>query len=344
MLRKIPSAHPFYAVLAALLLLTGTAAAKTNIRMQAPPPGSTPYIIEVGIQTLLQRHLPVSIELTASKASTRSALDAARNQTDLYLSGPAISYFMSKGTSLYSGIKDAPKLYKNLRSILNFPLGRVHIMVHADSDITSLKGIKGKRVFLGPPGGMMTRNGIAIVEAATGYKPGRDYSLAKLDWHSGSDAFQNNQVALALAAGQVPDPLVQQISLLQNIRLLNIPKSALDKPSMKRVLATPGFTLQKIPAGAYGKHQVNTKPVTALATWVGIGTSKFMSEDLVYKITKTIFENIDELHKTASVTKVVNLENALKQMKTPLHPGALRYYREIGLKIPKNLIPPEAKK
>lgn len=322
-------------------LLAGQASAETNLRMQAPSPGSTPYVLEVAIQSLLQNRLPVKINLTAGKASTRSALDASKGATDLYLSSPAVSGYMKSGSKMFSGISDAPKLYKNLRGLFNFPLGQYHIVVHADSGITSLKQIKGKRVFIGPPGGAATVVAIAIIKGVTGYKPGVDYDMAKLDWTSGSQAFQDDQVALMIVPQLVPSPLLQQIALLQKIRLLDIPDKAFKSKPIAKLLTAAGYTRSTIPAGAYGDHQVNTKPVNAISSWVGIGTNKLLDEDLAYKITKTVFDNIETIHKTASFLGSVNIDNALKQMVTPLHPGAVRYYRERGITIPERLLPPK---
>lgn len=332
------------AVLMLAALVTGQASAETELRMQAPSPGSTPYILEVAIQSLLQSKLPVEINLTAGKASTRSALDASKGDTDLYLSAPAVSGYMKAGTKMFSGIEDAADLYKNLRGLFNFPLGQYHIVVHADSGITSLKQIKGKRVFIGPPGGAATVVSIAVIEGVTGYKPGVDYDMAKLDWTSGTQAFQDDQVALLIAPQLVPSPLLQQVALLQKIRLLDIPDAAFKSEPIARLVGAAGYTRSTIPAGAYGDNQVNTKPVNAISSWVGIGTNKFLDEDLAYQITKTVFDNIDTIHKTASFLGSVNIENALQQMNTPLHPGAVRYYRERGVKIPSELLPPEMAK
>src|SRR3546814_5920507 len=62
-----------------------------------------------------------------------------------------------------------------LRGVFNFPLGYYHIVVYADSGITRLQDVKGKRVFLGPPGGGATVNMAQMLEIVTGYKAGHDY-------------------------------------------------------------------------------------------------------------------------------------------------------------------------
>ena len=63
-------------------------------------------------------------------------------------------------------------------------------------------------------------------------------------------------------------------------------------------------------------------------------------DEAVYKITRTIFENLAALHEIHKATREVTLDNALTGLGAPLHPGAARYYREQGIEIPARLVPP----
>ena len=125
-------------------------------------------------------------------------------------------------------------------------------------------------------------------------------------------------------------------------RQLGIPDEAMDSEPMKDVLSLPGRTIMQIPPDIYGDNQVNTEAVNTVGTWVSLGTHKDVDEDLVYQITKTIFENLQTFHAAARFMEAVNLDNALRQMNGKLHPGALRYYREIGADLPESAVPPEA--
>ncbi len=325
--------------LAAALLSAGAATADSKIRMHTTSPGSSPYVFSVAVQKVLQNNMPVDINLTSGMASTRSTLDAAKGQVDLFIGSPSIDHFMSSGTGMFANMERAPELFKNVRQIMNFPLGPYHIMVHEDSGITSLKQIKGKRVFVGPPGGAATLVGLSIIEGVTGYEAGVDYQMARLDWKSGSQAFQDNQVDLYIAPTELPSASVEQVVLLQKVRFLGIPEDAMDSKPMKEVMALPGRTIMEIPPGIYGKNQVNEEPVKTVGTWVSLGTHKGVDEELVYQVTKNIFEHIDELHSAARFMESVNLDNALSQMVGTLHPGAVRYYREIGRDIPEDALP-----
>jgi TRAP transporter TAXI family solute receptor len=319
------------------------ASAQTLLRAQCGSPGSSSFVFMTTFQTIVQQNLPVQINVTSGAAATRSTLDAARDQLDLFISSPAINYYMSEGKEMFAKTKDAPELFKNIRSIVNFPLGPYHIVTYESSGIKTLKDLKGKRLFLGPPGGSATVVALAIMEGATGYKPGVDYEQARLDWTSGQQAFQDKQVDAIVVPTELPSPMITQFALLDKIRLISIPDDALTTAPMKKILAVPGRTMGEIKPGTYGPNQVNTEPTKVVESWVGLSTSKTMDEDLVYKMTKALFEHIDQLHASAPFMASITKDTALSQVNAPLHKGALKYYREIGLKIDPALIPPEAK-
>ena len=109
------------------------------------------------------------------------------------------------------------------------------------------------------------------------------------------------------------------------------------------MLAVPGRTIETIPVGIYGDNQVNTEDVKAVGSWIGIGTHADVPEETVYEVTKAIFDNLDTFHGAAEWMKAFDAEAALKEMNAPLHVGALRYFREAGIAVPDELVPPEAK-
>lgn len=229
------------------LLVAGHTMADTDIRMHTTNAGSSPYVFSVTLQSVLQKNLPVDVNMTAGMSSTRSTLDASKGQVDFFIGAPSINHFMSSGTGMFANMERAPELYKNVRQVMNFPLGPYHIMAAEDSGITSLKEIKGKRVFIGPPGGAATLVALSIIEGATGYQAGRDYKMAKLDWGSGSQAFQDGQVDLYIGPTELPSASIEQLVLLRKVRFLGIPDEAMDTEPMKEVLSLPGRTITEIP-------------------------------------------------------------------------------------------------
>ena len=83
--------------------------------------------------------------------------------------------------------------------------------------------------------------------------------------------------------------------------------------------------------------------MVAAATLFQMAVRKSLSEDRVYKMTKLTWDNIDEIYKTADGLRSIKKNKPFVGVNMPLHKGAIRYYREVGVKIPPRLIPAEAK-
>ena len=83
-----------------------------------------------------------------------------------------------------------------------------------------------------------------------------------------------------------------------------------------------------IPANTYGGQ---TADVATAAIPNFLVTQSGVSDELAYQMTKTLYENLDTLYAAHNAAKVIKRENAIKGMPIPLHPGAERYYREVGL-------------
>jgi len=323
--------------------IAGSAAAqdKKFLTMDSFPAGSTPGQFGIAFTQVVQKNMPVEIQVSVGKPATKSAIDAAKGKVDLFLTAPTINFFMQKQAAMYKKVKDAPELNKNLRGFINYPLGPYHIVVYEESGIKSLNDFKGKTVFLGPPAGAATTVATQIVTGATGLKPGEDFEVVRFDWKSAETAFLDRQMDVYIGPTTVPSPSIQQFALVSPIRILGISDEAFKSEPIQKALGLPGRTIIDIPAGIYD-NQVNEGPVRSIGSWVGLGSHKDLDADLVYTMMKTFWENIGEVHATADWMKVITKESALQEMNIPLHAGAYRYYKEQGWDIPEALIPPEA--
>ncbi|RMG57777.1 MAG: TAXI family TRAP transporter solute-binding subunit, partial [Deltaproteobacteria bacterium] len=100
--------------------------------------------------------------------------------------------------------------------------------------------------------------------------------------------------------------------------------------------AYPVWNRYVIPPGTYPHLD---KPVNTIAQPNFLAVRPDLPEETVYLITKTIFENLPFLHNIHKATKAIKLERAVLGLPVPLHPGAVKYYREKGIEIPKELLP-----
>lgn len=316
-------------------------ALQENLRVHTGAPGSSSFTFTTTMQTIVQRETPIRMNVTSGQTATRSTLDAAKGNVDLFISAPAINHYMKEGIAMYKDMADAPELFKKIRQIVNFPLGPYHIITYADSGIETLEDCRGRRIFIGPPGGAATTVGLAIMESATGMVPG-DYEQAKLDWSSGNQAFQDRQVDLAILPTELPSASIMQFALLGKIKLLTIPDEAMTRGPLEKMLKIPGRVITEIPPDIYGANQVNEDTVKAVGSWVGIGTHTGVDDDTVYAVTKAMFENLDDMHAAAEWMSFFTPETALQELNAPVHAGAYRWFKENGVEVPEAYIPPEA--
>ncbi|USG62498.1 TAXI family TRAP transporter solute-binding subunit [Sneathiella marina] len=325
-----------------VLGMSQVAGAQDNFKMASLGAASPSTTFSITLIELLKKNNGYKVQLSTGAPATRQAVDAAKRELDLYVTAVSINHFMKNGLRMYKKMEDAPELFANLRGILNYPLGAYHGIVWADSGIKSLADIKGKKVFTGPPSGAARTVVGQIIKGSTGYEAKTDYDAINLDWSSAAQAFQDRQVDVYFVPTSIPNAQIEQIAVLGEFRVLGIPDSALESEEMKRASSLPGRSFVMLSSDQY-PNMANEGSVRLLNTTVGLGANKWMSEEDAYNITKTALTHNSELAAAAAWMKVITPQTALEQMNMPLHMGAYKYYKEVGIDVPDEIVPPEAK-
>lgn len=207
-----------------------------------------------------------------------------------------------------------------LRGIAAIYPNYIQIVASKESGITSLAELKGKGLSVGAPKSGTELNARAIFKAA-----GMSYKdLGKteyLPFAESVDLIKNRQLDATLQAAGLGVASLRDLAASLPIQVVSVPASVVDKLGAPYVAAT-------IPAGSY---EGQSKDVPTVAVVNFLVTREGVSDETAYQMTKLLFGNLPELvaaHKAASAIK---LENAVKGMPIPLHPGAIRYYNEKGL-------------
>lgn len=335
------------ALFAAALSLFAAAPARAdgaNYRLKTLGVGSSPYVVSTVFANLVNNHTPYSVQVDSTGSGSRHAVETAMNKVQFTsVFSPGLAALMRDGQGMFKSLPQAPDLYKNMRIIFYYPMGLYHAVVYANSGIKSFADLKGKRVFTGPPTGIARRTVEELIEGITGYKAGRDYTAIHISWDAAAQSFQDGNIDAYFNPTLAPSPVITQIALSNKIRFLSIPEST-GKGQLSAVLSRPGYRIVELPADIYGDNEVNTKPVRSIGVTIALATNRSVSEKAVYQMTKAFWENLDAQKKAVPQMRNVSLKTALQDLNTPLHAGALRYYRELGMKIPANAIPPEARK
>jgi TRAP transporter TAXI family solute receptor len=196
----------------------------------------------------------------------------------------------------------------------------IQIVATADSNIKTLADLRGKRLSVGAPKSGTELNSRAILAAA-----GLSYrDLGKVEFLPFAESVElmkNRQLDATLQSAGLGVASLKDLSASTEIRLVSVPKEVVDKIG-------PPFVPAKIPANTY-TGQDKDVPTAAVENY--LVTSSAVSDDLAYQMTRLIFENLPELANAHAAGKEIKLETAATGNPIPLHPGALKYYREKGL-------------
>lgn len=283
-----------------------------------------PYQFAVALSKILKDKagFPATPQSTAGAVAVARLLADGRADFAFGLGGP-LGAWAYKGEHQFQ--KEGPK--KNLRAVLSHPFGQFQWLALADSNIRTLRDLKGKRVSVGSPAST-TQTFARFFLPAHGLGKG-DYKELTPGFSGGFGALGDGTVDAHLTMGLAPLAAVHEVATLKKIRLVDM-----DEAAARQVVEKygPGLTVEKIPPGIYGKNQVNEKPVTTVFTYFGFSTSTHVSADVAYKVAKALFGNLKDFHGSSAAAKNVTLEGACNGLSFPLHEGVKRYFKEIGKK------------
>ena len=311
------------AVVSATLFFATSASAQSVTVLGGGLKGGA-YAMAVGLSKLLKQKagMNASPQTSGGMVAQARLLDKGAAQFAFGIGGPI-------GAWAYNGQKRFKKegAKKNLRAVLAYPFGNLQWVTLADSSVKSLNDVVGKTVSVGKASST-TQTFARIFFKAHGIKQG-SLNETTPGFGGGFNQLRNGNVAAHLTVGKTPISALREMATTKNFRLIHM-----DPGAIKKLAADigSGITVDQIAPNAYGKAQKNTKPVTTLGLFFGFSTSTNTSADLVYKVTKSLFENLAEYKKATKKAKSVTLAGACKGLAFPLHEGAKRYYKEVGAK------------
>jgi uncharacterized protein len=275
------------------------------------------YPLGVAIGKIYSDKIPdVKTQVQATKASVENLILLQQGRGEIaFALGDSLK-------SAWDGDQEAgfkAKLDK-LRVIGAIYPNYIQIVATADSHIKTLADLKGKSLSVGAPKSGTELNSRAILTAA-----GLSYrdigKVEYLPFAESVDLMKNRQLDATLQSAGLGVASLKDLSTSSEITVVSVPKEVVDKIG-------PPFVSVKIPANTY-TGQDKDVPTAAVINY--LVTSSAVSDDLAYQMTKLIFENLPELANSHVAGKEIKLETAATGSPIPLHPGAIRYYKEKGL-------------
>ncbi len=213
----------------------------------------------------------------------------------------------------------------DLRAVFSVHPESISLVAAVDADIHSIKDLKGKRVNIGSPGSGQRQNSLDALDAV-GINFNRDLMVQDARTSDAPGLLQEGQIdAFFYTAGHPSGAIKEATAGARKVRFVII--TGIETLVSKY----PYYARAKIPVKLYPDAK-NTKDVDTFGVRATIVTSAKISDDVVYAITKEVFNNLEDFEKLYPAPTVLKKKDMLAGLSAQIHPGAMRYYKEAGLK------------
>ncbi len=305
--------------------------AKISLLIATGMPGGTCYHIGLGLASLWTTKLrKAGIRVSAAHSEgSRENIEAIRiADADLIL---AEEYFCSmafRGSGIYKN-----QSLTELRSITNLWPDATQLLILADQAETgTVQDLQGLVLATGPSDSGNKYTTQTLLKSLKSLKA--PVNLRSMSNMAAAEAFRKGTVQALDLTGGVPVPLITTLCSEGSpaFRFLDITNSQLEA---LRANGWEHVFRYVIPPGTYPGQE---RPITTMAQMDILAVTSTLNSEVVYALTKTLYENLDYLARVHPACRSIALDEAITGLTVPLHRGAIRYYRERGLDIPAHLI------
>ena len=305
------------------LAIAGTAVAQTRISIATGGTGGVYYPLGGGIANVLTKYVPnmqATAEVTGASVDNMKLVGAGKAEVGFTMADTAWDAY--QGQDKFKDNKQA------VRALVVFYPNLTHVVTVEGKGINTMADLKGKRISTGAPGSGTEVMAFRILEAY-GIDKDKDVKRERLSVAESVNALKDGKIDALIWVGGIPTPAITDLAATPNTKIKLIDHAdAVDK---MRAKYGPLYVKDTIAAKSYpGQEKENTN----LTVWNILVVNEKADEKVVYDIVKTMFEKKAEIvavHKDASY---LALENQLTGgSPIPFHPGALRYFKEKGLKV-----------
>ncbi len=277
------------------------------------------YYVGAALGNAVSKSTSLNINVQATSGSNENISMVLNKDIDLG---------MANCDSIYSAYNGAMS-YKNagpqedLREVASLYQSQLHVFTTESSGITDISQLKGKKVCVGSQGTsylfinekILNEYGISMDDIHPYY----------MNYAESAEALANGDIDAAFQTGGYPIAGIQQSAATTAFRMLPVSEEVIKKI----IDEFPFINKTTIPANVY-EHQSNEGEVTTLGYATTIFCSREADDDLIYSFVKGIIESLDSYKDTNDATRQISTET-IATSHIPIHDGALKYYREIGV-------------
>lgn len=313
----------FFALLAAAAVATSPLAVAAEEKLQtkfvtiATGGASGPYnILATALAEAYVKQYGVN-----SKTQTTGA--SVENINLLNLKKVDMAFVMSDVLSdAVKGENNFPQKISNVSQIAALYPNYVQVVTSSKTGIKTLADLRGKRVAVGAQNSGVEVNARNLIQGF-----GMTYDDLKVDYlgyAEAADALKAGKIDAAFLTSGLPNASLMELQQGFDLQLVSIPADKIAEIAQDK----PYFVALNIPKGTYG----NAEDVPTAAIRNALVVSSQLSDDDVYKLTKTFFEQLPVLQTAHQAAKDIDVNQVVESFVAPVHPGAKRYYDEAAKK------------
>jgi TRAP transporter TAXI family solute receptor len=307
--------------------MTAASAADYSVKIGGGPTGGTFNTFSNGMAVYVPKVNPnIQASSVGSGGSVENVKRVSNGESDF-----GLCYAVDSALGYAGKLPQDPKKYDSLRSMGYLYGAPAQLVVRADSDIKSAADLKGKRVAVGNAGSGAAASAERFFRHI---KVWDNFNPTFMGYSAAASAFQDGKIDAFWVLVGYPNRSVIEASVQVKIRLIDVGAEA-EKSGFYKAFA---YSPTVIPAGTYGKGMPECKSFQDSTI---LSVNKNASEDLVYTVMKTLWskEGMAAMVTAKKTFKEMNMKNAFRGASVPLHPGAVKFWKEQGKTIPAELMP-----
>lgn len=296
------------------------ASEKVRLSFGAASTGTWIYMFSATVADVWKRNIPnLDITVLATAGTTANYIPMDKGDLDIAAAATSGDWYAANGMFFTKN-----KL-SNFCAFIPATKSFYHLVTYAESPINTWKDLEGKKVAIGPRASPTSANSQEICKAL-GINPTFVFSTAS----EATDMIKDNRVDAMIYGTGAPWSAIMDIATNRKLKLISMTPQ-----EQKLVNAASPFQIPNvIPAKTYAFQTEDCQTVAGIQT---VNVRPGLPDDLVYLLTKTTWQHWGEIEKALSSVKWVKPQDMIS-MVVPLHPGAAKYYKEIGVQIPDRLI------
>ncbi len=282
------------------------------------PTGGAFFVVGGALAEVAEKFGPEGWQVSAeaTQGSRENIRRLVRGELDFALSNAAITYFAVRGESVWDGPQE-------VRAVMTLAPNVALFVTPQGSGVETIADLKGKRVVIGPSGaGFEDFVGPILAAHGASYD---DFTLLNGPQSAAVDMLSDGAAAAAFLGGAVPTASIVQASSSMDLHF--VPFTAEAKAAL--LADYPFYAPATIPAGTYRGQEEDYEGLNVGS--MHLITAAAVDEDTVYAVTKAIYENADAVVERHPAGKAIQPRVVIRDTGTEFHPGAVRFYKEIGI-------------